>query len=90
LSATDASKGAGNGIPGWTQIGILHAGSSGISSDCASNDLDDQIDNGAGHCPPPFGLKNCDGEINTKSGGSGRRPFLSEQRRRLPYEIPTP
>jgi hypothetical protein len=47
LSATDASKGAGNGIPGWTQVGILHAGSSSISSDCASDELDNQIDNGA-------------------------------------------
>jgi hypothetical protein len=28
LPATDASKGAGNGIPGCTQVGILHAASS--------------------------------------------------------------
>jgi len=47
LSATDASKGASNGIPGWTQIDIFNAGSSGISSNGASDNLDNQIDNGA-------------------------------------------
>ena len=36
LPATNASKSASNGIPGCTQIDILHAGSSRISSDGAN------------------------------------------------------
>jgi hypothetical protein len=49
LATTDASEGASNGISGWTQIDVLHAGSSGISSECSGNELDNQIDIGAGH-----------------------------------------
>ena len=47
LSATDTSKGPSNSVAGSAQVGLLHARSGGIASDGASDELDNQIDNGA-------------------------------------------
>jgi hypothetical protein len=52
LPATDTPESPSNGVAGSAQVSLLHAGSSSISSDGASDELDDEIDNGTGHLSP--------------------------------------